>query len=427
MQPSENVEEEKQELSEVDLEKKIQEEYKLWKQNVPFLYDLVITEALEWPSLTVEWFPGSERSLADNSSIQKLLLGTQTSGNDQNYLQVASVQLPTFDDDLDDLTPSKMKPANFKGDYGLDIVQKIHHEGDVNKARFMPQNPDIIATLGLNGNGYIFDLNLYREQPIVQTGHQACLRHHTSEGFGLGWNFIQEGTLATGTEDTSICVWDIKGKSLSLEKSIDVAPVSVYHRHTAVVNDLQFHLQHEALLTSVSDDCTLQIHDTRLPSSSSASQCVKAHEQPVNGVAFNPFNDYLLATASADHTVALWDLRRLNQRLHTLEGHEDEVYNVQWSPHDEPILVTSSTDRRVCVWDLSKIGEEQTVEDSEDGAPELMFMHGGHTNRVSDLSWNPNNKWVLASLADDNILQIWSPSKVIWASDSLKIDSKDLE
>ena len=38
----------------------INEEYKIWKKNSPFLYDLLITHALEWPSLTVAWLPGNE-------------------------------------------------------------------------------------------------------------------------------------------------------------------------------------------------------------------------------------------------------------------------------------------------------------------------------------------------------------------------------
>lgn len=32
-------------------------EYKIWKKNTPFLYDLVVTHALDWPSLTVSWLP----------------------------------------------------------------------------------------------------------------------------------------------------------------------------------------------------------------------------------------------------------------------------------------------------------------------------------------------------------------------------------
>ena len=35
-------------------ERLISEEYKIWKKNTPFLYDLVITHALEWPSLTAQ-------------------------------------------------------------------------------------------------------------------------------------------------------------------------------------------------------------------------------------------------------------------------------------------------------------------------------------------------------------------------------------
>lgn len=39
----------------------ISEEYKIWKKNTPFLYDLVMTHALEWPSLTVQWLPDVTR------------------------------------------------------------------------------------------------------------------------------------------------------------------------------------------------------------------------------------------------------------------------------------------------------------------------------------------------------------------------------
>ena len=45
-------------------------------------------------------------------------------------------------------------------------------------------------------------------------------------------------------------------------------------------------------------------------------------------------------------------------------------------------------------WDLSRAGEEQTPEDAEDGVPEALFMHGGHTNRISDFTWNKNDPWV---------------------------------
>ena len=42
-------------------ERVINEEYKIWKKNTPFLYDLVMTHALEWPSLTSQWLPDVTR------------------------------------------------------------------------------------------------------------------------------------------------------------------------------------------------------------------------------------------------------------------------------------------------------------------------------------------------------------------------------
>ncbi|KAI7586925.1 hypothetical protein KC346_g17349, partial [Hortaea werneckii] len=72
---------------------------------------------------------------------------------------------------------------------------------------------------------------------------------------------------------------------------------------------------------------------------------------------------------------------------------------------------SSSDDRRVIFWDLSRAGMEQTPEDAEDGPPEMLFMHGGHTNRVSDFTWNRNDPWVMCSAAEDNLIQVWRASR----------------
>jgi len=48
-------------------ERVINEEYKIWKKNTPFLYDLVMTHALEWPSLTAQWLPDVTRSVFPSS------------------------------------------------------------------------------------------------------------------------------------------------------------------------------------------------------------------------------------------------------------------------------------------------------------------------------------------------------------------------
>jgi len=41
----------------LEIDEQIDMEYKIWKKNSPFLYDLVMTHALSWPSLTTQWMP----------------------------------------------------------------------------------------------------------------------------------------------------------------------------------------------------------------------------------------------------------------------------------------------------------------------------------------------------------------------------------
>eukprot|EP00967_Tisochrysis_lutea_P049893 scaffold61257_cov34-Tisochrysis_lutea.AAC.2 len=70
------------------------------------------------------------------------------------------------------------------------------------------------------------------------------------------------------------------------------------------------------------------IWDTRDSSTSKPKHSIDAHSKEINCLAFNPFCEYLLATGSADKTVALWDLRSMKSKLHSCEGHSEDVYQV---------------------------------------------------------------------------------------------------
>uniref|UniRef100_A0A8C2U643 Histone-binding protein RBBP4-like N-terminal domain-containing protein n=1 Tax=Coturnix japonica TaxID=93934 RepID=A0A8C2U643_COTJA len=74
----------------------ISEEYKIWKKDTPFLYNLVMTHTLERPSLTVQWLPNVSRPEGKDYALHWLVLGTHTS-DEQNHLVVARVQIPSDD------------------------------------------------------------------------------------------------------------------------------------------------------------------------------------------------------------------------------------------------------------------------------------------------------------------------------------------
>jgi len=77
----------------------VEEEFSIWKRNTPFLYDLMISHPLEWPSLTLHWVPSTPIPYSKDSyfAVHKLILGTHTSGGAQDFLMVADVVIPTPD------------------------------------------------------------------------------------------------------------------------------------------------------------------------------------------------------------------------------------------------------------------------------------------------------------------------------------------
>ena len=62
--------------------------------------------------------------------------------------------------------------------------------------------------------------------------------------------------------------------------------------------------------------------------------------------------------------------------------------------HMDTIFMSCSSDRRVYVWDLARIGAEPSAEDEEEGPAELLFIHGGHTDKVNDISYLEFKKFV---------------------------------
>ena len=57
----------------------------------------------------------------------------------------------------------------------------------------------------------------------------------------------------------------------------------------------------------------------------------------------------------------------------------------------------------------------------------MLFMHGGHTSKISDFGWSETEDWVLASVAEDNILQVWQMAESIYAEDDDDAAGGDVE
>src|ERR1700682_778265 len=185
-------------------------------------------------------------------SIQHLILGTHTSGDEANELLIAEVRLPHEDaeidarkfakqdqerdhdidqnldeDDDDDVIEDTQSHRNGKqassndsteeGTYGqrsakVSIIQRITHPTEVHRARYMPHNPNLIATKTATANALVFDRSKHPSTPDDNKSRpDLTLTGHTSEGYGLAWNPHEshQSHLLSGSDDALCCVWDI--------------------------------------------------------------------------------------------------------------------------------------------------------------------------------------------------------------------------
>ncbi|XP_078540596.1 DNA damage-binding protein 2 [Lissotriton helveticus] len=122
---------------------------------------------------------------------------------------------------------------------------------------------------------------------------------------------------------------------------------------------------------------------------------IKLHKKKVTHVEFNPRCDWLLATASVDQTVKIWDLRNMKDKKSFLYDlpHEKPVNSAYFSPVDGAKLLTTDQHNEIRVYSSSDWSKPQHVI----AHPHRHFQHLTSIKAT----WHPRYELILAGRYPD--------------------------
>ena len=271
---------------------------------------------------------------------------------------------------------------------------KLPIQARVYSFRFSPNGRTLAmhgTIRGKNGIEYGLQIRLWHIPANTETGSIVYRGLHRQDDRGPFVAYGKGGILACGINGSDILLFDAKsGKFMSTLKG-----------HTDGVNTVSFSSD-GSMLASASHDGTVRLWDTRtnrhVGTIAMKSQIERIVPQ-VQSVAFSVDGLKLVSVNSLDHTdklgIKLWrvDTEELEW---TLEGHPNRVSAIAISP-DGTTLASSGLNRgpAIQLWDIR--------------AGKLKDTYIGHTNIVSALAYSPNGL-LLASGgggSNDKSVQVW--------------------
>lgn len=253
------------------------------------------------------------------------------------------------------------------------------------KARTIEKSKDV-TTLDWNSDGTLLATGSYDGQARIwgRDGElKSSLAKHKGPIFSLKWN--KKGDyLLSGSVDKTAIVWDVRTGECKQQ----------FEFHSAPTLDVDW--RNNLTFATCSTDTRIQICKVgeRLP-----LKTFSGHQSEVNAIKWDPTGT-LLASCSDDYTAKIWSMKQ-DKYLHDLREHTKEIYTIRWSPTgpgtnnpNQPlVLASASFDSTIKLWDV------------EQGR--LLYSFNGHRDPVYSVAFSPNGEY-MASGSMDRSMNIWS-------------------
>ncbi|KAL4761539.1 WD repeat protein [Aspergillus foveolatus] len=234
--------------------------------------------------------------------------------------------------------------------------------------------------------------------------------------------------MVSGGADPSIHLWDLEARGSEL---------SYTHRPAASVTKYSHDDAHTHAITSVSiypfdptpstiittsHDGTLKLSALQPPAITPVHTFKLDCTPYAHSLSAHPSSPLLVAVGTSEKPVRLLDLRS-GLSTHGLPGHSSAVLSVSWAPHRPHILASASTDNRVILFDIRRAGHNSAIAtlDMDDAVglvpprntpslyrsrPAFSPHARAHNGPVTGVRWTPDGSY-LVTAGQDARIRVW--------------------
>ncbi|KAH3900968.1 probable Ribosome assembly protein RRB1 [Saccharomycodes ludwigii] len=399
----------------------------------PTVYEMLHNVNLPWPCMTLDIIPdnlGMERRNYPQSIL--MTTATQASRKKDNELLVLKLSqltktLVKKDDEEDDDDEDEDNNEDLDPIIENESISLRDTTNRLKVSSFSGVQGQEILTASMSENGEVYIHNLASQVKAFDTpGYQIpkqakhpihTIRNHGNvEGYGLDWSpLIKNGALLSG---------DCSGRIFFTQRTTskwvtDKQPFTVDNNKS--IEDIQWSRAEPTVFATCGCDGFIRIWDTRSKKHKPAIS-VKASNTDVNVISWNEKIGYLLASGDDNGTWGVWDLRQFSPNnaspspVAQYEFHKGPITSISFNPLDESIIAVASEDNTVTLWDLSVEADDEEIKQQAAEAkelqqipPQLLFVHW--QKDVKDVKWHKQIPGCLVSTGTDG-LNIWKTISV---------------
>lgn len=204
---------------------------------------------------------------------------------------------------------------------------------------------------------------------------------HGSSAFTSLSHHRSRNAFAASTGSGVISIYDLERSTAPPEQL--KMPTS-----TDTITTVAFNPIETSILASASTDRSIILYDLRtsMPLTSPVLRFAS------NAISWNPMEAFNFCVANEDHNIYIFDMRKLDRALNVLKDHVAAVMDVEFDPTGEG-LVSASYDRTVRIWSRMR-GHSRDV------------YHTKRMQRVFSVKFTPDSKYILSG-SDDGNIRLW--------------------